>query len=534
MINRSGCAVLVAPLVMCVMWADGQQVQPSAVPPASAPSSDTSNQATFKLQVNTQVVVLDVVVNDRKGEPVSNLSRDDFKVYEDKVPQTILSFEQSPSTGLHDIAINSTADLDRLEPNAPVSIIVLNEVSTLFQDQAFARYSLSRYLGSQGDKLAQPTMLVATNLQNMMVLRDYTTSKNEIVEALKHHFATYNWQAESGGWVAEQFGASFSSLMAVAEATAGHPGHKNMIWIGRGFPALRWDTLPAATVQQMNTLIATCTNLLRNARVTLYSVDPAGLAPSPITDGDGFATVDPVGGQVDFDTMAKTTGGQAFHGRNDVDNLIGTSVRDGEAFYTLSYRPASDEGKPKTFRNIKIVMSNPNLKATTREGYFTQSTEPPPGLDADGKLSKRLVFDLTTAGASLLIYDGLPFSVTRDTADPDRFLLALKADKLTWHRNSDSKDETEAQVLVQSFDKRGKLLNRQAESLTIKIPFRSAYGPDTRIVKLNVSIPTRPPAARVRIVLRADENGKVGATNVFLVNPKTLSDPATGLTNRQK
>ena len=530
--NRLVCSLLAAVLIVCATCADGQQGQPHPEPVAPASGADT----TFQLQVNTQIVVLDVVVNNRKGEPVSNLSRDDFKVYEDKVPQTILSFEESPVTPVpQGIAINSTADLDRLEPNAPVSIIVLDEVTTLFQDQPFARYSLSRYLKSQGDKLAQPTMLVATDLQNMQVLRDYTTSKKEILDALQHHFATYNWQAASGGWIAEQFAASFSSLMEVAEATAGHPGHKNMIWIGRRFPALRWDTLSANTVQQMNTLVATCTNLLRDARVTLYAVDPTGLSvASSVTDEDGFATEDPFGGQIDFDTMAKATGGQAFHGRNDVDNLIGTSIRDGESFYTLSYKPASGQQDPKPFRNIKIVMTDPNLKATTREGYFTQNTEVPPGLNADGKNSKRLVFDLTTAGESLLVYDGLPFTITQDAIDPSHFVLTLKAAELIWQGNGDPEEVSNVQMLLQSFDKKGKFLNRQAQSLTIKIPVRNGDGPDNRVVKLDAKIPISPSAARVRIVLRADSSGKIGANNVFLVDPKTLSDPATGLTNKRK
>jgi hypothetical protein len=232
--------------------------------------------------------------------------------------------------------------------------------------------------------------------------------------------------------------------------------------------------------------------------------------------------------------MAKATGGQTFHGRNDVDNLIGTSIRDGESFYTLSYKPAGSQQNPKPFRNIKIVMTDPNLKATTRAGYFTQNPEVPPGLNADGKNSKRLVFDLTTAGESLMVYDGLPFTITQDAIDPSHFVLTLKAAELIWQGNGDPEEVSNVQMLLQSFDKKGKFLNRQAESLTIKIPVRNGDGPDNRVVKLDVKLPISPSAARVRIVLRADSSGKIGANNVFLVDPKSLSDPATGLTNKQK
>src|SRR5271156_2025205 len=96
----------------------------------SAPQQPAARQAgTYSLQVNAQIVVLDVVVNDKNGGTVKGLTRDDFTVYEDKAPQPIRSFETTTevekpeaSTG---VAVNSTQELDAKAPDAPVSIIVL-------------------------------------------------------------------------------------------------------------------------------------------------------------------------------------------------------------------------------------------------------------------------------------------------------------------------------------------------------------------------------------------------------------------------
>jgi hypothetical protein len=52
---------------------------------------------------------------------------------------------------------------------------------------------------------------------------------------------------------------------------------------------------------------------------------------------------------------------------------------------------------------------------------------------------------------------------------------------------------------------------------------------NSRVVKLPVTIATVAPAARVRFVVRADANGKLGAENFFLVDKNTITDPATGL-----
>jgi VWFA-related protein len=527
---RNGSFLLAVTLSIIPNPGYGQQVPPTnpTVQPSQQPGA-------YSLQVNSQIVVLDVVVNNKKGEPMPNLTREDFKVYEDKVPQPILSFEPAATAAAQatfvPMVINSTAELDKHEPKAPVSIIVLDEVTTKFQDEAFARYSLKRYLNGQSDTLQQPTMLVAVNFKNIMVLRDYTTSRKEILDALERHFAGYNWQAVNGSWKGEQFNAAFASLIAVAEATSGHPGHKNMIWVGRGFPSLRWDRLPTSTQDQLRAAISHCANVLRDARVTLYAIDPVGLsAEPPATDEDGFFIDDPFGGQVDFDTMAQATGGQAFHGRNDVDRLIGTGVSDGETFYTLTYRPATVSQNPKEFRKIQVLMKDRNLRATTREGYFSATAPVAPALNSKGKPSTQLNFDLNVAGGGLMVYDGIPLTVVRDSAKPDSFILHFRAANLEWQNVAGDKRSSELSVLVASFDKKGKMMKQSADIIRFDLPAVPAGATtDDSWVNVAETISTAAPAARLRFVVRCNTNGKVGAENVFLVDRKTLSDPATGL-----
>src|SRR6185312_6786447 len=427
---------------------------------------------------------------------------------------------------------SSTAELDRKEPNAPVSIIVLDEVTTKFEDEAFARYSLKKYLNGQGDTLAQPTMLLAVNLQHIMVLRDYTTSRKEILDGIDKHFAAYNWQTLNGSWKGEQISAAFASLMGVASATAGHPGHKNMVWVGRGFPSFRWDKLPPDTQEALQNAIANCANVLRDARVTLYSIDPAGIAGAPpAVDEDGFYVDDPFGGQVDFDTMAQATGGQSFHGRNDVDHLIGAGVSDGETFYTLTYKPTITSQDPKDFRHIQVLLKDRTLRATTREGYFSVTPPVAPALDAKGKPTAQLTFDLDIAGAGLMVYDGIPLTITRDSATPDKFWVHMSASSLGWKPTAaGDKEQAELTVSSGSFDRKGKPLARRAAVMTVQLPFPAdGTTTDTRPVTIPLTIASAPPAARLRFVVRSNANGKVGAENVFLVDRRTLSDPATGL-----
>ncbi len=325
---------------------------PPAVGPGQASSSPQTAPPTAAntIRVNARLLVLDMVVADSQGQPVTNLTRDDFDVQEDGSDQTVLNFvppgRYTPPT---DETIDSTGDLDRLAPRAPVNIILLDEFNTRFEDMAFARYSLKKWLEKQPAKLDTPTMLVSVSLQKFEVLRDYTQNKDEILSALDHHFAAYPWQAQQFAWIAERYSTAFLTLRRVAEASIGHQGHKTMIWIGRGLPntdPLRFSSIDRDNV---NNAMQQTLNELRDARVTLYTVDPAGLLVNPGVYGEG-TRFDPFGGQPDFKNLARATGGRNLYGRNDVDAEIGTSIRDGASFYTLTYRPTDTQRDIRHFR----------------------------------------------------------------------------------------------------------------------------------------------------------------------------------------
>ena len=85
------CAIL---LTMATTAAFAAAQQPASEP--KLPSGQQPNA--YTLQVKAQEIVLDLVVTDSKGEPVTNLKRDDFQIYEDKVPQAIDSLIPPPRT----------------------------------------------------------------------------------------------------------------------------------------------------------------------------------------------------------------------------------------------------------------------------------------------------------------------------------------------------------------------------------------------------------------------------------------------------
>lgn len=503
-------------LVLAAVQASSQQPVPQQ------PAADQSRPNTYRMRLNEQRVVLDVVVTDSKGQIVRNLKKDDFEVFDDKAPQVIESLDAPPAQTAANPPIHSTAELDRVEPNAPVTLIVLDEINTRFQDEAFARYSLKRFLDKQGETLDHPTLLGAVDMNHFTVLHDYTTSKQELLDALDHHFVAYPWHLEGTSWKAEQFNASFVALMEIAEATSGHPGHKSLLWVGRGFPPFDPSTLTQQENEGLKQVIEGCTNAMRDARVVLYTLDPAGVSMEPPElDSDGFIS-DPFATEVDFDAMARETGGHAFYGRNDVDKLIATSAEEGANFYTLSYRPSAPRTNGSAFHSIRVVMKNPALHAETREGYYSKVSG---GGTVDDQ-PKRQIFDLALAAQSMMTYDGVHMSVQRVGGSPDQFRLSVNSGDLVWQESGARKMITRITVVAESFDKKGGLLNRAVKISTLQVGETAANTPDSATVALFASIPTKAPASQLRFLVRADASSRLGTVNLPIAG-KSATDQAS-------
>jgi VWFA-related protein len=510
--TRSGAAWVLCLAGTVSAWT--QQATPPATPLVQQPVGGA-----YTLQVKSQLVVLDVVVTDAKGANVKHLVKNDFNVYEDKTLQTVQSFDENqPDTAT--VKVSSTAELDKLEPRAPVSILVIDELTTSFEDLAFARYSLEKYLKSQGDTLLQPTMLIAANYNNIAVLRDYTTSRQDILSALEHHVADYGKllaRGQNPGWTGDAVGAAFVSFIGVAEATAGHPGHKNMIWIGRGFPMIDRSKLQSDDQTRLDDQLATCTTVLRDARVTLYTIDPAGLSAAPPTQTEDGFTNDPFAGQFDFESMALATGGRAMHGQNDVNALIDGTIRNGANFYTMAYRPTGSSESSKPFRSIRVLMNDSTLLASTRTGYYATPAAVAAVRNASGKLTDRFVMDLTVAGNSLLVYDAVPLRITRDPTAPNRFVVHLRESDLPIHADAGQENSVTVVLLAETFDAKNKMLNHIQREISLKLPPQAIDAPlRDRTIDLAIRLPTQAPAARLRFVLRDNASGRIGAQNYLL------------------
>jgi len=112
---------------------------------AAGQSSPAEPAATVR--VNTNLVVVDVVVTDAHHNPVHNLTAADFTPLEDGHTQTIQTFEEH--TAGETAKLPQLPPLPKLEPGVftnyspvpaadPLSIVLLDRLNTPFQDQPYS------------------------------------------------------------------------------------------------------------------------------------------------------------------------------------------------------------------------------------------------------------------------------------------------------------------------------------------------------------------------------------------------------------
>src|ERR1051326_6779779 len=61
--------------------------------PAPQPQASKSGQGLYRLRVESELVLVNVVAREKQGKPVTGLTRDDFTLLEDGKPQRVSSFD---------------------------------------------------------------------------------------------------------------------------------------------------------------------------------------------------------------------------------------------------------------------------------------------------------------------------------------------------------------------------------------------------------------------------------------------------------
>jgi VWFA-related protein len=244
--------------------------------PVQAQQAGSQEPPPPTIRVNTRVVLVDVVVTDRQGKPVTGLKPADFTVQEKGKTQKIAFFttpeeaqkQNSPPELGPGIYTNKP---EFRSPGGPVTVLLLDAVNTPFRDQAYARQQMLKYIRQQIKPGQRMGVFALTN--SLRVLQDFTTDPQVLITALERYkpqeqqfkagvpasisaavgspdlgpgasamleFAQSEITAFQGIQVGYQLDrrveVTLIGLRSMARMLGGIPGRKNVVWLTAAFP----------------------------------------------------------------------------------------------------------------------------------------------------------------------------------------------------------------------------------------------------------------------------------------------------------
>jgi Ca-activated chloride channel homolog len=316
---KSGCPwkASLAILICSVLSCEAQ----SAATAAQTVQPKQGSSGAYTLQVDAKEVVLNCTVLDRKGELVNDLTKRNFKVFEDKIPQTILSLQHQ---------------------DTPVSIGLLVDDSGSMSGKRAAVVSAALDLIKASNP--QDETFVINFSDQAYLDQDFTSNLSKLQSGLAH-------LSLSGGTALYDTVAIAADKM---ERSATRP-RKVLIVITDGDDNSSKLTLDDAIhrVQDMQGPIIYSIGLLFGGEKSRHA-------------------------KHDLQALSSQTGGIAFFPASlkDIDSVAAEVARDIRNQYAIAYHPAG--GSTGGYHSVKVEVHDPahgKLTAYTRSGYA--SSQPP-------------------------------------------------------------------------------------------------------------------------------------------------------------
>ena len=390
-----------------------------------APSAATQQPGvTFKTDVN--FVEIHAVVTDERGNPVRDLAKDDFEVFEDGKPQTPSVFSLvdlpierplTPSFATQPVEpdVRSTVRsfdgrlyvvvLDDLHTSTLRSQLVRDAAKRFIQqyvgtdDLAAVVYTSGREDAAQEltgnrrlllaavDKFLGQKLPSATAEKLAVHLRDVDRTRSESSDGSNSQSQSTR-DAINDPYDAER-GFNARRALELVKNVAGwmsdiHGRRKALIFFSEGIDYDIYDVFnnrsATSVMQDARDAIAAA----QRANVGIYAVDPRGLtqlgdemiAIGSLSDNPQFREGTPSAfqrelllAQESLIAMADETGGTAVVRTNDIPGALARIASENSTYYLLGYQTDASRS-PGRFRKIEVRVKRPGLQVRARRGYI--------------------------------------------------------------------------------------------------------------------------------------------------------------------
>jgi len=361
MLTRSLLTVLVLLLSSSFFTASAQsqpQNQPSANPP-------------YTIQVSSRVVLTDVTVTDRKGNPVHGLPESAFRVFDNNKPQGIATFEEhtgTPAAKMEPAAMRAGEySNDYLLHLPPVLNVVIIDIANLrITDQMYLNYELTRFFEEQPE--GQPLAIYLRAGNGCFLVQDFTSDRALLLAAL--HKAIPRIPPTGREYLSD-----IDTLHQIAAYLSQLPGRKNVLWFSGGSTLYLRDD---AELYDDPAMWRALYDELEQERIAVYPIDARGLTT--------YSSLSMFAQQSLMNETARATGGQAFYNSNGLTEITDRVLNSDGSFYTLTYSP-HDLHFDNKWHKVRVALNEEGYQLSYRRGYFADGS--PGGAEQPQKTGTR-------------------------------------------------------------------------------------------------------------------------------------------------
>src|SRR6266852_8385205 len=312
----------------------GEPPPPPVLKPKPTPTPDPTTAEISegeRLTINTELVTLNVRVIDRNNRPINNIGKDEFRVFEDGVPQRIFSFTEEEVPVIYGLAVDTSGSL------RPAFEQVINAAKAIINSN------------KKGDETFLEPFISSDTIET---IQDFTSSKDALMDGLDILYI-------EGGQTAVIDGV-YLAAEHVAEYKKGNDDER------------RRRALIVVTDGEDRQSYYTETQLFQRLREEDVQIYIIGFV-SELDADKGFIRKSPRDKAVALlNRIASETGGRAFYPQtlSELPQVANEIVRDLRTQYVVSYDP-TNKAHDGTYRAIKVVVADvPGQKriALTRSG----------------------------------------------------------------------------------------------------------------------------------------------------------------------
>jgi VWFA-related protein len=502
-----------------------QSVSQNPPPPPPPLEQVPSDAAT--LRITSRLVQVNVIVQDKDGNPVSDLTKDNFTLFDKGQPQQIALFSQ-PTRSASTVS-SASADATNLFSNRvqgtseranSVTVILMDAVNTAFHDLAYVRarvIAFARSLTPQ-DQVA----LYLLTPSKLYTLHDFTNDPETVVRCMggdlvnadsatkrankliTDAFAESNYFYKGGRMGVVEDTAQ--AMKQIAKNVANIPGRKSLVWISGGFPLYvgERDAIGARSQRyDFSPLISSTAKMLANADLAVYPVDARGLWAPP--GGRGYILPN-------FDSMlaiAEGTGGRAYYNTNDISGSIRKAIDDSVSSYVLAYYPTHNSWD-YSFRSINVKLARKGLQLRYRTGYYAI----PDSNDGNG-MPEQLISNAIRSPIQMMDL-GLEVRSDANVTSSGRQLEAhVRIDPSQMHFEKAADRWTDSLDIVWAgLSADGRVIERDGDRLALQ-PEQSGYDEIQRVgFSFTQHIRLTKESVEMRLVVRDHGSGAIGSVNI--------------------